>query len=202
MILQKDRELNKSERVRTFIALEVPEDVKRTILEIQDQLRRIPGAWISWVRSKGVHLTLQFLGDVDLSSMTSIEEVVKDCASKVTPFKLTTEEAGGFPNLRKPRVLWIGIDSPSQLLKLQRDIEHGLADLGFPAEGKKFHPHLTVGRIKSINRNCPLPDNFTKIEFSQNVWEINDVRIMSSILKPEGAEYKVIAKFKLGEQYK
>ncbi len=188
--------------MRTFIALEVPEDVKRTILEIQDQLRRIPGARVSWVRSEGVHLTLKFLGDVDLSLMPSIEEVVKDCASKVTSFKLTTGEAGGFPNLRRPRVLWIGIDSPSQLLKLQQDIEHGLADLGFPAEGKRFHPHLTVGRVKSINRDCPLPDKLTKIEFPQNVWQINDVRIMSSILKPEGAKYKVIAKFKFGEQYK
>jgi len=191
--------LNKPERLRTFIALEVPEDVKRTIREIQDQLRRIPGARVSWVRSEGVHLTLKFLGDVELSLIPSIEEAVKDCASKVISFKLTTGEAGGFPNLRRPRVLWIGIDIPSQLLKLQRDIERSLANLGFPAEGKKFHPHLTVGRVKSINRDCPLPDNFTKIEFPQNVWEINDVRVISSILKPEGAEYKVIAKFKLGE---
>ncbi len=192
--------MNESERVRTFIALEVPEDVKRAIRDVQERLKRIAGARVSWVRSEGVHLTLKFLGDVESSSMPLVEEVVIESAAGIGSFDLSVGRTGGFPNLKKPRVLWVGIDRPAPLMQLQQDIERGMAGLGFPKEGKRFHPHLTVGRVKAIERSSPLADTFAASEFPRCNWRVDEVRVMSSILKPGGAEYDVIANIRLGRE--
>ncbi|MDP8240449.1 MAG: RNA 2',3'-cyclic phosphodiesterase [Candidatus Hatepunaea meridiana] len=185
--------MNKSDYVRAFIALETQESVKRAIREVQDKLRVVSGARVTWVRSVGVHLTLKFLGDVEVSQLSEIEASIRDSASRISPFNITTTNTGGFPNLKKPRVLWLGVDGGRQLLELQNNIEKALEPLGFPMERKKFHPHLTIGRVKSINRDCILAGKMTEFGFQKITWEINEVRLMSSILKPDGAEYGIIA---------
>ncbi len=179
--------------VRAFISLETSPDVKQEIRSLQKKLRQFHDARISWVRSKSVHLTLKFLGDVKTELLPDIEKLIENCALKVSPFELVSTVTGGFPNLRKPRILWIGLDGGEQLEQLQRNIDNTLSSLGFERERKRFHPHLTVGRVKSIDRGSGLNEYFKNYDFPQIRWMVNKIRLMSSILKPGGAEYRELA---------
>ena len=125
--------------------------------------------------------------------LLDIEKLIEDCASRVSPFEVTTTVTGGFPNLRKPRVLWVGLDGGEQLGQLQMDIDNALSSLGFARERKRFHPHLTIGRVRSIDRGSELNEYFGSHDFPQIGWLVNRVRLMSSILKSGGAEYRELA---------
>ena len=182
-----------SEQIRTFIALETHESVKKSILEIQDQLRNIPGARVSWGRTEGIHLTLKFLGDVDAILIPEITEDLSRTDIPVCHINLCTTGCGAFPNFRKPRVLWIGVDGGESLLELQKSIDTRLSEFGFPPERRRFHPHLTVGRIRTIDRDSPLTDRFREIELPPVEWQVSEVKVMSSTLKPGGAEYRILA---------
>ncbi len=179
--------------VRAFIALETSPDAKQEILSLQEKLRTFHGARVSWVRSEGVHLTLKFLGDVKTELLLDIEKLIEDCASRISPFEVTTTVTGGFPNLSKPRVLWVGLDGGEQLGQLHKDIDNALSSLGFERERKRFHPHLTIGRVRSIDRGSELNEYFGNHDFPHIGWLVNRVRLMSSILKPGGAEYRELA---------
>ena len=179
--------------VRAFIALETSQDVKQEIRSLQEKLRTFHDARVTWIRSEGVHLTLKFLGDVKVALLRDIEKLIEDCASRVSPFEVTTTVTGGFPNLRKPRVLWVGLDGGEQLGQLQMDIDNALSSLGFERERKRFHPHLTIGRVKSFDRGSELSEYFGNHDFPQIRWLVDRVKLMSSILKSGGAEYRELA---------
>ncbi|NQT34232.1 RNA 2',3'-cyclic phosphodiesterase [bacterium] len=179
--------------VRAFIALETSPDAKQEILSLQEKLRTFHGARVSWVRSEGVHLTLKFLGDVKVTLLRDIEKLIEDCASRASPFEVTTTVTGGFPNLSKPRVLWVGLDGGESLGQLQMDIDSALSTLGFERERKRFHPHLTIGRVKSFDRGSELSEYLNNYDFPKIRWMVDRVRLMSSILKPGGAEYRELA---------
>ena len=187
--------MNQAETIRAFIAIETPESAKSTIKSIQDKLRPIKDAKVTWVRPQGIHLTLKFLGDIKKSQIPEISDCLRKCAKAVPPFELTSTTCGAFPGFRNPRVLWVGLDGGQPLIQLQLDIRKSLEQLGFDTDNKDFHPHLTVGRVKSIESNSNLPGIFKEITFSQFVWQAFEVRLMSSILKPSGAEYEVIERY-------
>ena len=168
------------------------------ILEAQEHLIGIRGARVGWIRLEGIHLTLKFLGDVERTHLTEVIDCVKMCAASVRPIELATTETGGFPSLSRPRVLWLGIDGGPPLLRLQTDIEQGLAIVGYPPEQKRFHPHLTIGRVKSMAPGCGLVEQFRSLQFPRVFWVSGEVWVMSSVLKPQGAEYGVLATAALG----
>lgn len=190
--------MSKSDLVRSFIALETPEKLRQEILKLQERLRSVTGALISWVKPQGIHLTLKFLGDVDRSGLNDIEVVIQEAAAKYEKIDLKTTINGGFPNLKKPRILWLGLDGGEQLLSLQAEIDQGLAGLGFELESRKFHPHLTLGRVKYIDRGSELIDHFKRAEIQPFAWEADSVRLISSVLKPAGAEYGILANIAFG----
>ncbi len=187
--------------IRSFIALDVPIEVKKTISEMQADLRhRFPQSSITWTRSEGIHLTLQFLGDIYEQDVSQITEAVTMAAENVSPFSICTTFTGGFPNLRRPRVLWWGVNGGKELMALQKSIGQRLSQGGFPSDGKAFHPHLTVGRVKSLAPNSPLPEYFGQLssnESENTKWQITDIKIMSSVLKPSGAVYSILEQVKL-----
>ncbi len=184
--------------IRTFIAIETPIALKDTISKTQRELMKIRGANVAWVRPEGIHLTLKFLGDVDPQNIPHLVSKVKDSCVERQPFSIHTTSTGGFPRLAHPRVLWLGVSPTKELLSLQAAIDMALTDLGFKPEDKAFHPHLTIGRVKSLSRDCALPQIFQSLEFAQVEWVVSEVRIMSSVLKPTGAEYSVLDSINLG----
>ena len=183
--------------MRTFIAVELDEDIKRALQRLLGTLQK-SGADVRWVNSQGMHLTLKFLGEVDADGITSVKEILKTVSSRHSRFSLVIKGTGTFPGGKNPRVLWVGIEADPELPALQEDLETELQRAGFPREDRAFHAHLTLGRVRSSQR---IREAVAELEKRQ---EINfgamtalKVTLFQSILKPQGAEYKVVEEFAL-----
>ena len=94
--------------------------------------------------------------------------------------------------MRKPRVLWLGVDGGDELFRLQKAIDRNLSKLGFPREKKRFHPHLTVGRVKLLAPRSELPERFGSFVFNAIEWKAEEVRVLKSELRSSGAVYSVL----------
>jgi RNA 2',3'-cyclic 3'-phosphodiesterase len=206
LILHGVTEIN---TVRLFIALELPDEIKEALRTIQDQLKREVNAIggqkaIRWSAIDGVHLTLKFLGEVKESQRPEIEAAIAEAVKGIPPFNLKINSVGGFPNLNRPRVIWIGCDGDSTMLHKLRDaVESTVAPLGFPTEERPFSPHLTLGRAVQDARSASLAAIGQKIEKlkeamkkngnqSESTWVASEVSLMMSDLKPSGAVYTAL----------
>jgi 2'-5' RNA ligase len=145
---------------------------------------------IRWVRPESLHLTLKFLGEIPQERLADINQAVERGAAGISPFTFVLAELGGFPNLRRPRVLWLGVLRGQELLKkLQGQVEDRLAECGFPKEKRQFSPHLTIGRVKSLRGIQPLLERLPSISFQSEEISVASVKVMRSQLKSSGAEY-------------
>ncbi len=186
--------------MRCFVAIDVSEEVRFSIGGAIEQMRGLSKG-VRWVPPDHVHLTLKFLGETDNAMLLQIQERLPLLCSRHAPFALTVRGSGGFPNLRRPNVLWVGIDESEPLSLLNRDIEQSMAELGFEREEKRFSPHLTIGRIKSMDGLEAVIREW--ITFKDSVFgtiTVGETQLMKSTLKPGGAEYSKIAGFKLGQR--
>ena len=186
--------------MRCFVSIDISEEVR---LSIGGAIAKVKGLskGIRWVPPDHVHLTLKFLGEADEAKVLQIQERLSLLCSRHAPFALTVSGTGGFPNLRQPNVLWVGIDESVPLGLLNRDIEQSMAELGFERETKRFSPHLTVGRVKSMDGlEAVIREWITfKGSFFGTI-TVGETLLMKSTLKQGGAEYSKIAGFKLGQR--
>jgi len=135
--------------LRTFIAVEIPSHVQKKIQQETEPLRKAIGAsLVRWVSIQNVHLTLKFLGDVSPASVDTLTQMLRVEADSCPELDMQISGLGSFPSLRRPRVLFIGIQAPAELEALYRGIESACARFGYESEGRGFSPHLTIGRIK------------------------------------------------------
>jgi 2'-5' RNA ligase len=138
--------------LRTFVAVELPDQVRATIAAAQAELRGALGARASsvrWVDPASTHLTLKFLGDTPESAVPGIEVALRAALAGGSAFALRTGALGCFPSGRSPRVLWLGLDGELGPLTAARDaVEAAIAPLGWPTEARPFSPHLTLGRLR------------------------------------------------------
>jgi 2'-5' RNA ligase len=183
--------------VRAFIAIQLHTDVLARIGQVQDQLKReVPPGVVRWVRPGGIHLTLKFLGEVPTTAVGDISVAMKGACGPHAPFALSIGGMGCFPNPYRPRVIWVGIDEPSgALTRLQQDIERAVEPLGFPPEGRPFHPHLTLGRVKGRDRAAlhTLGDRICSASVDLGRMEVASVHLIRSQLLPGGAVYNDLA---------
>jgi len=184
--------------MRLFIAIELPDEIKQGIARIQEQLRKA-GASAGWTRPEGIHLTLKFLGEVPDANVQEIMQALDGAVKGTGKLNLMVEGTGMFPNVKNPRVLWIGVGGDiERLAGLQASIEDAMEKIGFERDARKFSPHLTLARIK-----FPKPrDNWQqKIEGMKDVklggFEAGHVRLMKSELKREGAVYTEVGRAEL-----
>lgn len=176
-------------KLRTFICFELPVHVIETLAELQESLRPLSGG-VRWTRPKGIHLTLKFLGDVDEESLPAVAQAVKVAASSTSAFDIQVIGAGAFPNIKRPRVFWVGVSEPSgELQRLQERIETALQPLGFERETRKFSPHLTIGRVKFADHLKRITDFFETEPLAPVSFSADELVIMKSELKPGGAVY-------------
>jgi 2'-5' RNA ligase len=137
-----------------------------------------------------MHLTLRFLGEIDPGKVPSIDRVLEESAAEVSPFSLSLSGLGAFPGLSRPRVVWVGLTGDLQPLgRLKKSIDRGLKPLGFPLEDRPFKPHITLGRVKTRIDGHALVGSRN---FSSDSFLVCRVRLIKSILKPQGAEYNEI----------
>lgn len=186
--------------MRTFVAIELPESIQSVLSDIQRELKRTD-ADVRWVRPENIHLTLKFLGTIKENMVRDITDVLQKASGNFRTFALTVSGVGVFPNMRSPRVVWVGTDQSDKLIDLQRDIEEGLASLGFEREKRKFAAHLTLGRFKSAHGKRTFVDTLeTYRERGFGSFHVGSVSLMKSDLSPAGAKYTRIAEVRLGEE--
>ena len=134
--------------IRAFVAVDLSKDVERAMGSAAQRLRAARIEGLRAVRPEGIHLTLKFLGDVPESRVDEIGRAVSEAIAGHRRFEVAMGDFGGFPNTRRPQVLWVGIGGKLEpLIRLQEDVDSALGGLGFPAETRSFHPHLTLARL-------------------------------------------------------
>ena len=135
--------------VRVFIAIELSESVCDAIQKQTARLRQTLGnELIRWVPTQNMHLTLKFLGDTTTSHLEFLKQMLAREANSHPQFNLQLGGLGAFPNSKRPRLLWIGINAPADLVSLQKSIESGTSRLGYEQEERAFSPHLSIGRVR------------------------------------------------------
>ena len=186
--------------IRSFIAIELPPDIKARIEDIQNGLKA-SAADVRWVRSEGMHLTLKFLGGIQEEMIPQIAGVLKECSAETGTFNLTVRSLGAFPNENNPKVIWIGVEDESgRLQTVQQAIEKGLEPVGFKSEKRAFTPHLTLGRLKTPQGKRAV---IQQIEASRQcdcgIFTVKEICLFQSDLKPSGAVYTKLKTFVLDE---
>jgi 2'-5' RNA ligase len=187
--------------MRTFLAVEVPADVKRALASLQEELRS-SGADVRWIRPEGIHLTLKFLGEIPSQRVDEIREAVEEMLGTHRPFSLEVRGLGGFPRLSQPRVVWVGLGGEVDRLRaLQEDVEKGMNALGFPREERPFHPHLTLGRVRSPRRRDRLLEGIRSLmDIQLGGFRVEAVAQFESELLPSGARYTRLWEHPLGDE--
>ena len=190
------------EQIRSFIAIELPDEIKSGLTEIQNQLKTGKPYPVKWVNPYGIHLTLQFLGNIAADKTDAITKAIEAATQGMLPFHLEVKGLGVFPNFNRVQVVWVGVEGEvDQLRQLQKRIESNLASLGFAPESRTFKPHLTLARLRESA--SPLErHNFgqliadTRFEATHS-FRVDSVNLMKSQLTREGAIYSQISSVKL-----
>jgi len=193
------------EQIRSFIAIELPENVLEGLARLRKELEREGHKFVKWVAPGGIHLTLKFLGNIPSKRITEITEAIEGAKQGISPFHLEISGLGAFPSLRQARVFWVGIGGEvDKLSRLQQNIDSALAVLGFAKEERSFVPHLTLARIR---QGAPPPERSsfgeligsTVFEDKYHV-EVGAISLMRSQLTPAGAIYTCLSVVGLGHQ--
>ncbi len=179
--------------MRLFIAVNIPKKEKDRIQRASRPIREadLP---VRWVEPDNIHLTLKFLGEVRPEQVTDVEGAVERVAKSTRPFEMEVGGFGAFPTIRRPTVLWVGIEPSPALRCLKQDLEWALTDHGFDRETRAFHPHLTLGRAQAdggagIFRG--LDDVVSKMDYRGGV-KVRKLDLMQSHLSRSGARYTIL----------
>lgn len=182
-----------TDMIRTFIAVEIPEKIRNEI-DCQLKIFAQQDFSVKWVSQDNLHITMLFLGDVSLDFVESTKHKLELVAQKHNPFNLSLKSIDAFPSSKQPRIIWIGVDTGSdQLVTLQSDIENTLIQIGFKPEVRKFHPHLTIGRVKFRFTN---PKVF-ETAYQSETFSVNSIVLFKSTLLPSGPVYEKLGEYKL-----
>ncbi len=180
--------------IRAFIAIDLTPEITQHLDEVITQFKQqLKGVPIRWVPADNIHLTLKFLGDVSLNNIELLQEMLKTEVAGHRPFEISVGGLGAFPTVRRPRVIWTGVEAPPELQLVQAGIENEMERLGYARENRPFSPHLTLGRI---SRNANSKDvrevagvlGSTKIGFLGAAC-VREIYLYRSELRPQGATY-------------
>jgi len=195
--------------IRTFVAIELEASVRQALAQVQTTLRsRLeksvgPDARIQWIKPASIHLTLKFLGDIPEERVSDIQAVLARVASGHRRFTVDVEGLGVFPDVRAPRVVWVGLTAHVDALKrLAADVEAALGVIGFTTELKPFHPHLTLARVKDRARDVgrALSDGGVLTQDAKlGFLSVAAVSLMKSELQPSGSVYTQLCHLPLKE---
>jgi 2'-5' RNA ligase len=184
---------------RSFFAVELSAEIAAGVRKIQGALLRNRVVGVRWVRPEGIHLTLKFLGEVEPDRIEAIVRKAEGAIQGVGPITVEIKGGGEFPSTKNPRVIWIGVEDHSGMLKqLQTRIEAGMAELGFTQEKRGFTPHLTVGRLRSGKGSKTVAQAIDAIKTSDlGSLEVREIILFRSHLMPAGAVYTKLHSFPL-----
>ena len=188
--------------IRSFLAFELPPEIREQIRTVSTELQktRMP---VRWVKVDNIHLTIIFLGSVNEDAIDDIKEKVHIVVNKFSIFKTRLSGVGVFPNWRRPRVIWIGLNGEiEKLSRFRDDLQKELKALGLKEEKRPFSPHLTIGRFKGrLNQDDELKwilDRYYDI--SSDLHHLNELILFKSDLKPDGPVYTKMAVWPLRKE--
>jgi 2'-5' RNA ligase len=192
------------EQIRSFIAIELPTELKQALSRLENQLKSGNQPWVKWVKPDSIHLTLKFLGNIAVATTAAITRAIEESAHGIKPFRLTVRELGVFPNLKRVQVAWVGISGEiDELTRLQKRLESKLTPLGFTPESRPFTPHLTLARL-SERASADERQGFGKLiagtKFAAGDIEVKDISLMKSQLTRAGAIYTRISQVRLDRE--
>ena len=184
--------------MRLFVALDLPGAVRHKLHDLIAQLRNeCPD--IRWVRPEGIHVTLKFIGHVDEPKAHGIQQALGKIHSD-RPVSVELRGMGFFPNGRRPRVVWCGVQGSANLVKLAEDMEAVLEPLGIDRETRPYTPHLTLARIDAekvrpaqIQKLVSAAKKFEDSSFGSS--RETEFHLYESVTKPSGAEYTILQSF-------
>lgn len=180
--------------LRTFIAVEMSHEVRARAQQLVGRLQET-GAKVTWVKPEAMHLTLKFLGEVELIDIPAVCEAVTGAVGDLPPFEIDVQGAGAFPSAGRPRTIWLGVGrGEAELVELHTAVERALAGLGYRQENRRFRPHLTLGRVRGDRDLAALGRLVTQhADFVGGVSSIDDVVVFSSELEPGGPLHEPLA---------
>jgi RNA 2',3'-cyclic 3'-phosphodiesterase len=179
--------------VRLFLAINFPDTVREAVAEACAPLREAaPG--VRWVKPELLHLTVKFFGDQPDEIVPALRDAIAATAARHRPMELVLEGVGAFPNLRRPRVVWTGVEPSARLELLFHDTESACDRLGFPLEGKVFRPHVTIGRVRPgtpPDALRPLATAAKEVRLRESVY-VETLDLMASDLSGGGPRYVLL----------
>ena len=180
--------------MRAFVAIELPESIGEALAREQARFRAVcPDA--RWTRPEGIHLTLKFLGDISAEQETEVKEALGRM-ERFAKFTASVKGFGFFPDSKRPRVFWAGLDAPPDLGRLAQQVDNAVAPLGFPLENRPFKSHLTLARFKIPRPQAKLAALVAVPGDSiHGSFEVSEFFLWQSRLLPGGAEYRKVARF-------
>jgi 2'-5' RNA ligase len=189
--------------IRAFIAIEISplihSGLNQTAETLKRQLGKLP---VKWVPVGNIHLTLKFLGDVSTNNLESLEDMLRNQAASHPSFQIQIGELGVFPSIRRPNVIWIGVQAPSEMFDLQKGIDAEASHFGYPREERAFSPHLTLGRV-ARNASNEEARKIGELIGSMKIGSLGNqvvqsVNLYQSDLQPAGAIYTRLFTASLG----
>lgn len=184
---------------RIFLALNFSVAVTRRVAE-EIEPRKAPigdaGLRVAWVPAANLHLTLRFIGSINDELVEGVVGAARKVAAAHGSFEARATGMGAFPSLERPSVLWVGVDAPPALGKLQHDIDAAMVGLGFPAEERTYHPHVTAGRVKEGGHSVA---ELWRSDADCGACTFTEVVVYESKTRSAGAEYIARARLPLGK---
>jgi 2'-5' RNA ligase len=182
--------------MRTFIAIELPREIKSFLAELQNKLKE-SGADVKWVEPQNIHLTLKFLGEIDEKKLNAVTGITENVTKDKKAFPIRLSSMGAFPNIDYPRIIWIGIDKGDiEAKQIAEELEDNLTKIGIPKEDRPFSSHITIGRTRSTqNRNKLVWEikNLMNISGQKNLeFAVTKITLFESNLTPKGPIYKTL----------
>jgi 2'-5' RNA ligase len=180
--------------IRSFIAIDLPKPIQDSLDKISREIQsRRSTTAVRWVPAKNIHLTLKFLGEVSSNNLEILVKILYAEISRHHCFEIKVGGLGAFPSLRRPRVIWVGVEAPPSLLSLQHSIEAEAIRLGYTAEEREFSAHLTLGRVShnaSPEEVRLIGEVLAEIKVGfLGTAVVDKVRLFRSDLEPGGAVY-------------
>ena len=186
--------------MRLFVAVDLSPETRAQVSDVQGQLgvalasRRPPR--ISWVKPDGAHVTMRFLGEVPEQYVERIANLLGSRQLADRRFEIVWETVGAFPDLRKPRVLWIGATSGTESLgALAGVVRERLATVGSATEDRPFRPHVTIARVRDPGIGVSWPTALSKVHLTPTISPVDHVTLYQSQLSPKGPRYTAMATF-------
>ncbi|MDD4879148.1 MAG: RNA 2',3'-cyclic phosphodiesterase [Candidatus Omnitrophica bacterium] len=184
--------------LRTFIAIELPAEARDKLVSVLEALKR-SGADIKWVEPENIHLSLRFIGDVSPDKAEEIKKLLAGTAAGFKSFELTMKGIGAFPDLSFPKVIWAGVDrGAAESARIAGELEAKLQAIGIAGEERKFHPHITLGRVRSQRNSDKLRKLVETVGFEAGpVIKAGYITLFMSRLTPQGSVYTPLFKAKM-----